>query len=98
MEHRTDCNRWSLIGGELEIDESLIDCLNREVKEETALVVTNFKLFGVFSDPSRIIEYPDGNVIRSITIAYIIEVEDATQIQVSQESHKLEFVDFKKFV
>jgi ADP-ribose pyrophosphatase YjhB (NUDIX family) len=96
MELRKDCNRWSLIGGALEIDESLIDCLKRETKEETALDIVNIELFGIFSDPSRIIEYPDGNILRSITIAYIVQVEDDDQIKTSEESYMLEFVDIHK--
>ncbi|MBW8348329.1 NUDIX domain-containing protein [Bacillus sp. IITD106] len=93
MEYRKDCNRWALIGGALEIDESLIDCLKREVKEETSLNISSYELFGIFSDPSRIIEYPDGNIIRSITIAYIVSVENVTQMEVSDESHFLKFID-----
>jgi ADP-ribose pyrophosphatase YjhB (NUDIX family) len=93
MEYRKDCNRWSLIGGSMEMNESLIDCLRREVREETALDISSFELFGLFSDPSRIIKYPDGNIIRSITVAYMVKVEDMEKLKVSEESHRLEFVD-----
>jgi ADP-ribose pyrophosphatase YjhB (NUDIX family) len=95
MENRKDCSRWSLIGGGLEIDESLIDCLKREVKEETSLNIGSFNLFGIFSDPSRIIKYPDGNTIRSITIAFIVRVDNVTRIKVSDESHFLQFIDIQ---
>ena len=37
IEKRSDSNRWGLIGGGLEIDESLEQCLIREVYEETGL-------------------------------------------------------------
>jgi ADP-ribose pyrophosphatase YjhB (NUDIX family) len=93
MEYRKDCNRWSLIGGALEINESLIDCLKREVKEETSLDISSYELFGIFSDPSRIIKYPDGNIIRSITIAYIVKVDEVDKIRVSDESHFLKFLE-----
>jgi ADP-ribose pyrophosphatase YjhB (NUDIX family) len=70
MERRSDCGRWSLIGGSVRADESLREALMREVYEETGLTVEHHELFGTFSDPSRIIEYPDGNVIRSVTLVY----------------------------
>lgn len=70
MERRSDCGRWSLIGGSVRPDESLGQALVREVHEETGLRVEHFELFGTFSDPSRIVEYPDGNVIRSVTLVY----------------------------
>jgi ADP-ribose pyrophosphatase YjhB (NUDIX family) len=95
MEYRSDCRRWSLIGGALELDESLTDCLRREIAEETSLTVSRFALFGLFSDPTRRIEYPDGNVIRSLTVAYVVEVEDTRRLQRSDESVKVEFVDKK---
>ena len=36
---RTDFNRWSIIGGALEYNETLEDALKREVFEETGLII-----------------------------------------------------------
>ncbi len=53
MLHRTkkenDINRdkWIGVGGKLEAGESPEDCMRREVKEETGLTVTSFRLSGV---------------------------------------------------
>lgn len=53
MLHRTkkenDVNRdkWIGVGGKLEAGESPEDCMRREVKEETGLTVTSFRLSGV---------------------------------------------------
>lgn len=95
FERRKDCNRWSLIGGALETNESLVDGLKREVREETSLEFSNPKLFGIFSNPSRVIEYPDGNVIRVITTTFIVEVDDVSGLQISEESNELEFINVK---
>lgn len=50
------------------------------------------RLFGTFSDPSRIIAFPDGNVKRIITIAYEVEVEPFSEIVCSEESKEVRFI------
>lgn len=92
MECRSDCGRWSLIGGAVDPGESLADALRREVYEETGLTVTAYSLFGTFSDPSRIAAYPDGNVVRVIGLAYLVTVADTDALRVSGESTALRWV------
>lgn len=73
------------------MDESLREALVREIHEETGLEVEHHDLFGTFSDPSRIVEYPDGNVIRSITLAYRVKVTGGEPV-CSSESTSLAWV------
>lgn len=92
MEKRTDSDRWAVIGGALEPDESLLEAVVREVREETALLVTKVELFGTFSDPTRIIARANGKAKRIITIAYRVEVESFDDLTCSHESQELRFV------
>ncbi|HWI64254.1 MAG TPA: NUDIX domain-containing protein [Symbiobacteriaceae bacterium] len=92
LERRTDCGRWSLIGGSVQHGESLAGALVREVREETGLAVTDYQLFGTFSDPSRVAAYPDGNVVRIITMAYRVQVASFELLACSDESLELHFV------
>ncbi len=91
LEARRDDGRWGLVGGVVESDESLGAALIREVAEETALSVTDYTLFGTFSDPSRIIQYPDGGVMRIVTLVYRVTVADFAPLQRSHESLALRF-------
>jgi 8-oxo-dGTP pyrophosphatase MutT (NUDIX family) len=91
LERRTDAPLWSLIAGAVEDTESLTEALRREVHEETGLAVSGYELFGTFSDPSRIARYPDGNVYRVASFAYLVEVESFEGLRPSSESEELRF-------
>jgi len=91
LERRSDCGRWGLVGGGIEAEESLEAALHREVREETGLEVVGQDLFAVFPGPSRIVRYPDGNVVRLVTFVYEVEVEDFGTLRHSEESEELRF-------
>jgi len=46
-EHDINKDKWIGVGGHFEADESPEECLLREVKEETGLTLTSYKLRGV---------------------------------------------------
>ena len=59
LEHRTDSERWAIIGGSLHVNESLAECAVREINEETGIVVNEkmISMYNVYGDPSIIISY-----------------------------------------
>ncbi len=95
LEHRMDSERWAMIGGGLEMNESLMECATREVLEETAIRLQENMLhfYKVYDDPSRIISYPDGNVLRSISVVYKVHLENKPELICSAESKELYFFD-----
>ena len=95
LERRVDFGTWGIPGGGLDEDETVEQGIAREVLEETGLEVVSTDLFGVFSDPSRIIEYDDGNVYRLLTIAFVVSVAPG-EPRVSEESFELRFVPFSR--
>ena len=70
MLKRMDNGKWTMPGGTMELDESLIDCAIREVKEETGLDVQVKEVIGTYTDPDVRIEYSDGEVRREFTIVF----------------------------
>ena len=82
---------WGLIAGRIDDDETVAEALGREVHEETGLVVTSHRLFGIFSDPTRIVSYPDGNVFSVVSFVYSVDVETFEGLRASSESEELRF-------
>jgi ADP-ribose pyrophosphatase YjhB (NUDIX family) len=91
LERRADFGTWGLIGGLLEEDETVAEGIAREVREETGLETVATELFGVFSDPSRIVAYPDGNVVRLLSVAFTVQVAGG-EARPSPESLELRWV------
>ncbi|MBU1093175.1 MAG: NUDIX domain-containing protein [Firmicutes bacterium] len=93
LEQRCDSNRWAIIGGGLKIEESLAACAIRETFEETGINISedDLVLFKIYDDPSRIASYPDGNVLRVITVVYETELDYLPELFCSSESREIKF-------
>ncbi len=63
-------DHWALPGGFLEMDESPEAAVQRELKEETGLVIKDFFQIGTFGAPGRDPRH------RTISIAYLSLVKD----------------------
>ena len=87
-----DPDVWAFIGGTLEDGERLVTALQREVREETGFEVETVQLLGVFSDPTRVVAYPDGTVCRVLSIAFRTTVAGHHVPQISAESAGMRFV------
>ena len=91
LERRADFGTWGPIGGGLDEDETVTDGIAREIREETGLETISVELFGVFSDPSRIVAYPDGSVMRLLSVVFTARVAEAVPRR-SHESLELRWV------
>jgi len=98
LEARCDSDRWAIIGGGLRVDESLISCVIRETFEETGISLSEnqIKLYKFYDDPSRIASYPDGNILRVITVVFETELAYYPNLICSTESRKLQFFSKKE--
>lgn len=69
-QRRSDFGWWGLPGGILELNESLPECIVREVQEETGLKVKPTQLIGVYSSPDFDVTYPNGDQVHQITFCF----------------------------
>lgn len=91
LDCRIDDGTWGLPAGRVEDDETVTEAVIREVREETGLEVTSVELFGIFSDPTRIVAYLDGNVYGLVTIAFTVTPAPGDPVA-SEESRDVRFV------
>ncbi len=92
LERRRDDGSWGFVGGRVDDDETVLAALHREVLEETALRIAEATLFGVFSDPTRVIAYPDGNVCQVLSIVFLVVPMEGDEPVASDESLELRWV------
>lgn len=65
---------WGLLGGLMEIGESLEETAIREVKEESGLEIANLKLLNVFSGSQYYFVLPNKDRIYVVTSLYMAEI------------------------
>ena len=73
LTRRADNGQWCLPGGIVSPGESVAEACEREVWEETGLKVRVIRLTGVYSNPDRLIVYPDGNKACVIVLGFEVE-------------------------
>jgi 8-oxo-dGTP pyrophosphatase MutT (NUDIX family) len=73
LTRRADNGQWCLPGGMIEPGESVSETCQREVLEETGLLVNVVRLTGVYSNSNRLTVYPDGNKAQVIVLNFEVE-------------------------
>ena len=74
LTERADNKQWCLPSGGVDSGETVEETCIREVLEETGLNVRVTRLIGVYSDPHRMVEYPDGNKAHVIALSFAAEI------------------------
>jgi len=79
LQQRSDGGQWGLPGGSVEIGESVVEAVRREVCEETGLRVVVQRMVGIYSDPHRqIVRYPNGTVWHYVNVCFECAVRGGT--------------------
>lgn len=87
VHRREDHPFWALPGGKINPGESIVDCLKREMKEETGLEVFPEKLLGVFSSPEYLLSLKN-NVFQPLLVVFLCR---AVQGEVMLNSESVAF-------
>ena len=72
LQRRSDSGHWGLPAGVVDVGDSVLDALAKEVREETGLTVERAELFGVYTDPRFSVTYPNGDEVQTFTVAFLV--------------------------
>ena len=70
LQKRSDTGDWCVPGGALEPGETYVEAATREVREEVGIEVSDLKLFGLYSGEDRMIHYPNGDNVYSLSVIF----------------------------
>lgn len=85
VHRREDHPFWALPGGKIEPGESIVDCLKREMREETGLEVIPKKLLGIFSSPGYVLSLQD-MVFQPFLIVFLCQTAREEKLTLTAES------------
>jgi len=72
LQRRTDTGCWGLPGGSLELEDTALEALRREIKEETDLDFQHAEPMALYSGPSQRFRYPNGDEVQPFALAFIV--------------------------
>lgn len=86
---RNDNGNIGIPAGSIEENETIEECIKREVKEETGLSLVNLEVIGISTNPKiETVKYPNNDEIQYFTIEFYsnkwegtIEIEDKNEIK-----------------
>jgi len=88
-QRRADFGWWGLPGGILEWNESLPECVVREVREETGLEVEPKRLIGIYTSPDFDVTYPNGDMVQQVTLCFRCRVTGGRLLADQEETVEL---------
>jgi len=72
LQRRSDNDFWGLPGGGVELNETALEALRREVWEETRIVVRGAEPMALYSGPGQRFCYPNGDEVQPFAIAFVV--------------------------
>lgn len=91
LQHRSDTNDYGTPGGNVELDEKIMDAAKRELFEETGIVVHELSLFGIYSGEPQVTIYPNGDITYYVVIVFYTKLLKQPPLFKNEESHGLAF-------
>ncbi|GGG18885.1 NUDIX hydrolase [Paenibacillus aceti] len=96
LQHRTDNDLWGLPGGSMEPGEEMKEVAKRELFEEVGLEAKELELLDIFSGPDLYYQYPHGDEVYNVVVAYICKEYSGTIRGDEDEVQDIQFFELDK--
>lgn len=90
---RADDGKWAVPGGGMMPGENFSEACEREVFEETGLIVSVKRLLSVYTSPHRLLTYPDGNKWQAVNLHFETEIVSGN-LTANEEAKSFGFFSF----
>ncbi|MFJ8090036.1 NUDIX hydrolase [Lysinibacillus sp. NPDC095746] len=94
MQLRKDNGCWGLIGGSMELGETLEQVAHRELFEETGLTAKSLQLINTYSGQDFYYQYPHGDEVYIVVTAFECKEYSGLLVHDPNEATMLQFYDF----
>lgn len=88
---RVDEGKWGLPAGSIELEESIYECLVREVREETGLQVISARTVAIYSNPKYGTRNKFGDEYQLFELLFWVNEWTGSLIQKTKETTSAEF-------
>lgn len=79
----------------MQFGESISECILRETKEETNLDIRIDRLIGIYTSPTVVFEFPNGDVYQSFVVAFLCKTKNKKVI-LNDESQSYKWTSIKE--
>jgi 8-oxo-dGTP pyrophosphatase MutT (NUDIX family) len=90
---RRDNHLWAIPAGSIELDESIYDCLRREIEEETGLKVISATPIAIYTEPRFIFENAFKEIHQMFAVVFRVDNWIGTLLTETSESIDARFFD-----
>lgn len=95
LQKREDDGKWSIHGGAVELGETYLQALVRELKEEINIKPINPQLVGIYSGQDFHFKYPNGDEIYDSLCVFFIEIYEGDLKKDNEEVADLQWFDLE---
>ena len=93
---RKDNGKWVMPAGSLELDESILACLKREVREETGLEVVSATPIAIYSEPRFAFTNAFGGEHQMLAIVFRVDDWSGSLLRSTDETTDAQFIDLDR--